>query len=117
MGDLKKLFAFYFCLVKGKVAFLCVLLVRRKVRIYRDMERTPSGLGHNISDLTFRKYFSARGSLPNRPRDLGKGLQAPWPPSAFHVCGVAPWPISRRTSAICKRLPGKQQQSAPILNV
>lgn len=33
---LRKLFAFYFYLVKGKVAFLSVLQIMRKVRIYTN---------------------------------------------------------------------------------
>lgn len=77
-----KLFAFYFCLVKGKVAFLSVFQIMRKVRIYTNTgkEAITSRIQYN-SVLIFGEDFSVRCSLPNRPEPQGRdhrnpGLQA-----------------------------------------
>lgn len=115
---LRKFFAFCFCLVKGKIAFLCVLQIMRKLRTHTDMRKDIIRSRTQHRRLNFQKAFSVRHSLPNRPRDLEKGLQGSWPPSTFHLCVVAAWPLSGYTLNMCKRLPEKQQQqSGPILNI
>ena len=103
---LRKLFAFDFFLVKGKVSFLSVLQIMRKVRIYTDTGKESVRSRIRQLRLNFWKRHLHSVFPAQQTESLREGTTGVL--VSRHMCGfLLGVTISRCTSKSCKRLSEK----------
>ena len=103
---LRKLFTFDFLLVKGKVSFLSVLQIMRKVRIYTDMGKEAIRSRIRQLRLNFWKRLLHSVFPAQQTQSLREGTTGIL--VSRHMCGfLLGMTISRCTSKSCKRLSEK----------